>query len=164
MGYSVRSLFLIALLSSASAMALKPGDPIPDFAMPADKGWPKRISEQLGEPVLLVWLAGCDGCDKDLAMWQDEIHSAVPEGLTSWFLYRPEEGDKTANAKWPMLKYSADNQQAWWFKETPAVMLVSPDGIVDHLFIKDVEYRKKEIAAEVASWLDAKAWLQPETE
>lgn len=164
MGYSVRSIFLIALFFSATAMALKPGDAIPDFAMPVEKGWPKRMSEQLGEPVLLVWLSSCDGCDKSLSMWQSEIAKAAPQGLKSWFLYRPQEGDKRANAKWPMLKYSEDNQQAWWFKETPAVMLVSPDGIIDHLYIKDVEYRKKEIAAQVADWLDAKAWLQAETE
>lgn len=164
MGYSVRSLFLIALFFSASAAALKPGDTMPDFAMPADSGWPQRLSEQLGEPVVLVWLSSCDGCDKTLAMWQNEISAQVPGGVKAWFLYRPQEGDKSANANWPMLKYSEDNQQAWWFKETPAVMLVSPDGILDHLYIKDVEYRKKEIAAQVASWLSAEAWLQADTE
>lgn len=164
MGYSVGPLLLVALFFSSWAMALKPGDKLPDFVLPAENGWPQRLSEQTGTPLMLVWLDGCDGCDEALIEWQYMAESRAVKGLKAWFIYRPEEGDEKTYSRLPLLNYRAENKEAWWFDNAPAVMLVSPDGVLDHLYLKDVDGRKDEIAVSLDDWLQQKAWLQADTE
>jgi len=164
MGYSARPVLLIALLFSSWAMALKPGDKLPDFVMPADNGWPQRLSEQIGSPVMLIWLDDCDACGETLVEWQYLAESRAHKGLQTWFLYQPKEGDRKTRSRLPLLRYQPTNKNAWWFAETPAVMLVSPDGVLDHLYVKDVDERKDEIATSMDRWLQKEAWLQADTE
>lgn len=153
-------IFLILACSLPLAEALEPGDKVPDFVMPSTNGAPQRLSEQLGSPVMLVWLNDCNACAEELIDWQYLAESWAVEGLTTWFLWRRQEGYKAPWSRLPVLEYQAQNAQAWWFEPSPAVMFITPDGVLDYLFIDKVNMRKVEVANELKYWLQNKEWFQ----
>ena len=153
-------ILLILFCTTSVAIALEPGDKVPDFVMPSTNGAPQRLSEQVGSPVMLVWLNNCNACAEELIDWQYLAESWAVEGLETWFLWRQQEGFKAPWSRLPVLKYEASNQQAWWFEPSPAVMFITPDGVLDYLFIDKVNSRKTEVASELKSWLQNKEWFQ----
>lgn len=153
-------ILLILLCTTSVAVALEPGDKVPDFVMPSTNGAPQRLSEQVGSPVMLVWLNNCNACAEELIDWQYLAESWAVEGLETWFMWRQQEGFKAPWSRLPVLQYEASNQQAWWFEPSPAVMFISPNGVLDYLFIDKVNSRKAEVASELKSWLQNKEWFQ----
>lgn len=151
-------LITVGLISIAEA--LEPGDFVPDFVMPATNGAPQRLSEQIGSPILLVWLNDCDACEEEQIAWQYLAESMASEGLVSWFVWREQEGDRPPRFRLPVLKYEASNDQAWWFEPSPSVMFINPAGQLDYLYIDDVDARRTEIANELKQWLHNKNWFQ----
>lgn len=152
-------IFLALFVSASMAQALEPGDKVPDFVMASTNGSPQRLSEQLGKPVMLVWLKDCNACAEELIDWQYLAESWAVEGLTTWFIWSEQEEFKAPWSRLPVLAYRDSNQQAWWFEPSPAVMLISPDGILDHLFIDKVNSRKAEVANDLKLWLQEKRWF-----
>ncbi|MEE4302424.1 MAG: redoxin domain-containing protein [Pseudomonadales bacterium] len=60
-------LLALALLLPAAALALEPGAPAPDFALPSTAGANERLSERRGRVVLLAfWSSRCGSCDRHL--------------------------------------------------------------------------------------------------
>lgn len=151
-------LITVGLISVAEA--LEPGDLVPDFVMPATNGAPQRLSEQIGHPIMLVWLNDCDACEEEQIAWQYLAESLSVEGLVAWFVWREEKGDRPPKLRLPVLKYEASNNQAWWFEPSPAVMFIAPGGRLDHLYIDNVDARRTEIADELKQWLHNKNWFQ----
>ena len=160
MVFRIWPLFLIVFVAFSSVQALEPGDAVPDFVMFSENGAPQRLSEQIGKPVMLIWLDDCDACAERLIEWQYLAESRAVDELVTWFIWQPKEDYKAPWARLPVLRYSADNKEAWLFEPTPAVMLISPDGVLDHLFLDRLDERKKEVASELNNWLKNKQWLQ----
>ena len=62
----IYKIFLMIVCIFPFAEALEVGDHVPDFVMPSSNGAPQRLSEQIGKPVMLVWLDACDQCEETL--------------------------------------------------------------------------------------------------
>ncbi len=153
-------IFLITVCFISMTQALEPGDVVPDFAMPATTGAPQRLSEQIGHPVMLVWLNNCNGCREELADWQLLADSWAAEGLQTWVMWRKQKGEQAPQTSLPVLIYEASNDQAWWFEPSPAIMFIAPSGTLDYLYINNVDVRKAEIASELEQWLHNKKWFK----
>ena len=159
-------IFLVFLLWFPQVQALAPGDRVPDFIMPSTAGQAYKLSEHLGQPMMLVWLGGCNDCDERIVQWQYVAESLTLEGLRSWFVWYPRDGqEKTSfvpESRLPVLKYEAENRAAWWLDTEFAIMLISPAGVLDYLFLDDIENRQSEIAQVLKSWLTEKRWFEDE--
>jgi hypothetical protein len=153
-------IFLILAVLFPVAEALEPGDKVPDFVMTSSNGAPQRLSEVIGKPLMLIWLDDCNRCEEKLIDWQYLAESWAVEGLETWFLWRQQADYMPPKSRIPVLVYNAANRDAWWFEPAPAVMLVSPKGVLDYLFIDRVEDRKLEVANELKNWLNSKKWFQ----
>lgn len=160
MVFRIWPLFLIIFSTFTSVQALEPGDLVPDFVMLSENGSPQRLSEQIGKPVMLIWLNDCNACAERLIEWQYLAESRAVDELVTWFIWQPQENHKAPWARLPVLRYSAENKEAWLFQPAPAVMLISPDGVLDHLFLYGLDERKPEVAGVLNSWLKNKQWLQ----
>lgn len=153
-------ILLIITSTLTTVEALEPGDKVPDFVMTSTNGAPQRLSEQIGRPLMLIWLSECDRCQEDLIDWQYLAESWAVEGLEAWVIWRKQENHVAPWSRLPVLEYQTSNRQAWWFEPSPAVMFISPDGILDYLFIDNVDERKVEVANELKQWLENKNWFQ----
>lgn len=157
MGYSGRSLVLSALLlftALAHGQSLKPGDKVPDFVMPAHKGLAQSLSQAVGHPVMLVWLGDCYDCPESIVRYQILAESQEIEGLRGWFIWSSDKPDiKPPRMRLPMLMFSEDLNNAWRFEETPAVMLINPDGYLDHLILGDLAENYQEVETTLMRWL-----------
>ena len=142
------------------AHGIEVGSRVSDFVMPATKGSPQRLSEQVGHPVMLIWLNDCDGCEEELIDWQYLAEIMADEGLIAWFLWRKEASNKAPWSRLPVLEYN-NNKQAWWFESNSnlAVMLINPEGVLDHLFIDDINAQKSEITHILKKWLHNRPWF-----
>lgn len=160
MVYKIWQIFLATACLVSATHALEPGDVVPDFVMPAANGSPQRLSEQVGHPVMLIWLNDCDGCAEELMDWQYLAESWAVEGLQTWFVWRKEEGYSPPWSRLPVLIYESSNDHAWWFEPSPAVMFIAPNGVLDYLYIDKVEARTSEIANELKQWLQNKKWFK----
>ena len=159
MAIASRALFLTLFFTVPISWGLKPGDSVPNFVMSSDNAWPQRLSEQVGQPVMLIWLDGCTECNEWLIDWQDMAESLQEEGLVSWIVYQPKPEQPKIFSRLPLLRYEASNPEAWWFGQAPAIMLISPDGVLDYLFMRDMSRRKDEINSTMRQWLEDKPWL-----
>lgn len=155
-------ILLIITSTLTTVEALEPGDNVPDFVMPSTNGAPQRLSEQVGKPVMLIWLDECDRCEEELIDWQYLAESWAVEGLETWVILQKHEKYSAPWSRLPVLEYQASNQDAWWFEPAPSVMFISPDGKLDYLFISKVEERKLEIANKLKVWLKNKEWFHKE--
>lgn len=163
MGFRVWPLFLILFCAYSHVQALEPGDLVPDFVMLSENGSPQRLSEQVGKPVMLIWLDDCDGCAERLIEWQYLAESMAVDELVTWFIWQPKENYKAPWARLPVLTYDIQNKDAWLFAPTPSVMLISPNGVLDHLFLYRLDERKVDVENVLKKWLKNKQWLQEGT-
>ena len=156
MGYPARLLVLTTLLlaSLAQADSLKPGDKVPDFTLPANKGLAQSLHEATGSPVMLIWLGECYDCPESIVRYQILAESQKIEGLKGWFVWSSENPDnKPPKMRLPMLMFSPELNNAWLFEERPAVMLISPDGHLDHLILGDLAENYQEVETTLMRWL-----------
>lgn len=154
------NMLLIITFTLGTAEALKPGDKVADFSLPSLNGAPQRLSEQIGRPVMLIWLNECDACEEALEDWQYLAESWASEGLEAWVVFRKQETPINLDSRLPLLEYQLSNDQAWWFEPSPAVMFISPAGVLDYLYSDRIDERKVEIAIELKQWLENKNWFQ----
>lgn len=152
----------VCLLLTGSLQALEVGHEVPDFAMPAIKGQPQRLSDYIGQPVMLIWLHDCDGCSEDLIDWQYFAESRADDGLKAFFIWKSDKGNKAPWSRLPVLEYDKNNKEAWWFESEPAVLLINPDGVLDFLFQGDIESQKSNILDTLKRWLKKRQWLKLE--
>jgi hypothetical protein len=160
MAHHIWTIFLIVVCIIPFAKALEPGDKVPDFVMPSSNGAPERLSEKIGKPVMLIWLDDCDPCEEALINWQYLAESWALEGLEAWFIWHKKSDYPTPRSRLPVLEYETSNRDAWWFESAPAVMLISPEGVLDYLFIDNVDVQRLEVTNKLKHWLNDKKWLQ----
>tara|TARA_B100000446_G_scaffold126955_1_gene118944 strand:+ start:1364 stop:1858 length:495 start_codon:yes stop_codon:yes gene_type:complete len=160
MVFRIWPLLLIIFTTFSSVQAIEPGDLVPDFVMPSENGAPQRLSEQIGKPVMLIWLDDCDECSERLIDWIYLAESRALDNLVAWFIWQSDDDYKAPWSRLPVLRYNANNKQAWLFQPNPAVMLISPNGVLDHLFIDEIDEQRDEVAGVLENWLQHKQWLQ----
>ena len=137
----------------AAPESLKPGDILPDFTMPAVNGFGQRLAEARGAPLMLIWLGRCDECSETLVRYQLLAESLQMDGLKAWFVWVPHGDDQPPKMRLPVLKYEAHWQQSWLFDGGPAVMLVDPDGQMDHLITGSLDENYEETEQVLMRWL-----------
>lgn len=153
-------LLSVFLSVSTSVQALELGEQVKDFVMPT-KGAPHRLSEQIGKPVMLIWLADCDACEEELISWQYFAETMAAEGLVTWFIWRNNSSNQPPWSRLPVLEYNNNNEQAWWVpSDSPyALMLINPNGDLDYLFTTDIQAEQSEISNTVRKWLFDRPWF-----
>lgn len=142
--------------------AVTVGEKVPDFVMPAIKGAPQRLSEYIGQPVMLIWLNDCNNCSEKLIDWQYFSESRANDGLKTMFIWQKQKGYKAPWSRLPILVYEKKNKEAWWYGSESTVMFINPDGILDSLYIENIDSRKNEILDELQLWLKKRQWLNLE--
>jgi hypothetical protein len=160
MVHYIWKIFLIIVCIIPVAKALEPGEKVPNFVMPGSNSSPERLSEKIGKPLMLIWLDDCDQCEEALIDWQYLAESWALEGLETLFIWRKKSDYSAPRSRLPVLEYEASNLDAWWFEPAPAVMLISPEGILDYLFIDNIDDRKLEVSNKLKHWLYDEKWFQ----
>lgn len=155
MGHIVRFLVLILIVYSAqtSANSLKPGDMVPDFTMRSVSGFGQSLAQARGFPVMLVWVGDCNACDEEIINYQILAESMAIDSLKGWFIWEPNGNNEPPNMRIPVLKYDVQSPLAWRFETRPAVMLISPEGRLDHLITGNLEDIYKEVEFIILRWI-----------
>lgn len=163
MGIVIRLIFLVLLGCTNTIYALEadvkkisPGMAVDDFSLPAVKGWGQRLAEVHGKPVMLIWLDSCDRCEEKLAKYQLLAESLVSDGLVTWFIWSAEDDNRPPRMRLPVLISDKHWATGWRFESRPAVMLISPEGILDHLLLGDLEDRFDQSEIIISRWLNSK--------
>ncbi|MEC8444265.1 MAG: hypothetical protein VXZ05_08655 [Pseudomonadota bacterium] len=147
------SFSVIASAGDERAAALKPGDMVPDFTMPATNGFGQRLAEARGSFLMLIWLGRCDECSERLVRYQLLAESMALEGMKGWFVWTPRGDDRPPKMRLPVLEYDQKWRQSWLFEDRPAVMLINADGRLDHLITGDLKDNYKETEQVVMRWI-----------
>ena len=162
MGIVIRFLFLtlIAVEAVADTGVIAPGQPVPDFSLPATNGWGQRLAEVKGQAVMLVWLDDCDRCEERLAKHQLMAEGLISEGLVSWFIWTPADDDQPPKMRLPVLVADPYWHTGWQFSSRPAVMLINADGVLDHLILGELDETLERTEVVLQQWLPQQQRLQ----
>lgn len=152
--FSLVSLKTLASESEQSVI-INPGDKVPDFTMMSSNGAPQRLSEQIGHPIMLIWMADCDGCSEALVDWQYLAESSAIDGLKTWVVWKKKKGYKAPWSRLPVLIYDSSNPFSWWFRSSPAVMLINSEGYLDHVFTGNVKPSVSSVSKKFKVWMKA---------
>ncbi|WP_221793022.1 peroxiredoxin family protein [Oceanobacter mangrovi] len=118
-------------------MNLQPGQPVTGLTLPALRsGFGFNIEEQLGHPVMLLWVGSCESCDKDLPAYEQLLQKYAASGLVSRVIWTAEESlqGQVPKTTLPLLVYSRSLTNAWSVEPQPAVMLINRDGLLAYTF------------------------------
>jgi len=159
MGHIIRFLFLSWLVVAAGvsaeepAIRIAPGEVVPDFSLPAANGWGQRLAEVKGQAVMLLWLDDCDQCDEGLVQYQLLAEGLKSEGLVTWFIWTPDDDDRPPRMRLPVLVADPHWRTGWGFEPRPAIMLIKPDGVLEHLLLGDLNDDFEATEALLTRWL-----------
>lgn len=145
---------LLSLFADAAENALIPGQVIADFSLPsALHGRGQRLAEQKGRRVMLIRTGHCNQCDELLATYQLLAESHAHDGLVSWVIWTPHGRDQPPQLRIPVLADDARWHTGWQFEPLPAVMLISPDGVLDYLFTGNLKRNYPETEQTLLRWM-----------
>lgn len=132
-----------ALLLSAAASAVEVGRPAPDFTLPSATGANLRLSEQLGQVVMInFWASWCGPCRQEMPM----LGALADEyGELGFQLFGVNLDANPAAAQKLMRELGVDypllldrnNRVADLYSVSamPATVLVDKDGLVSQVFL-----------------------------
>ena len=143
--------------------------PLPELSLPSTDGGVINLAELKGKSLVVLWLQDCGRCSDEVANWNKLFSPFV----TNETLFLPivwqnenlllpnlDSSDEKENYNDILvLNYSPENQQAWWLDSAPAVMFVSPDGVIEDIYLNSIELRKEEIADALGRMLSEQSWL-----
>ena len=155
MGNFLRLLVLsLMMVPVAQAQSLLPGDKVPDFSLPsANGGWGQRLSEQKGQPLMVIWTDRCNRCEEELARYQLLAESHALDGLVSWIVWTPYKSDRPPLMRLPVLENNEKWRTGWDFNPKPAVMLIDADGTLRHLFTGNLQRQYDQVENLMAGWV-----------
>jgi len=155
--------FLLLIFLSAAAIAfadnvqLEEGQQVEDFSWPsAHSGEPgQRLLEQRGNPLLLIWTGRCDRCEEQLMQYQALAESHKADGLQAWVIWTPVKEDLPPLLHIPVLTADSYWQTGWQYESRPVVMMIGPQGRLDHLIRGDLKNNYSATKEKLAVWLAA---------
>jgi len=143
--------------------------PLPELSLPSSDGGVVNLSELKGKSLVVLWLQDCGRCVKEVESWNELFSPFVTDETLflpivweneNWLLPDLSGNDGKSNYKEILvLNYSPENRQAWWLDSAPAVMFISPDGVVEDMYLNSIELRKDEIADALGRMLSEQSWL-----
>jgi hypothetical protein len=162
MGLSGRILLLILIVlgfsqASAADQALKIaiGDKLEELRLPAAKGYGFSLKEQLGKPVMLIWVGDCDTCSSAVKDYSEVASRYEKDNLVTRVIW-DADGKSYSSAPsldLPVLVYDDSLPSTWKVDPVPAVMLISPDGVLDYAFIGNLNRNLEFTNRALAAWL-----------
>ena len=144
--------------------------PLPELSLPSSNGGVVNLSELTGKSLVVLWLQDCGRCVDEVESW-NKLFSPFVTNETLFFpivwqnenSLLPDIGsigsNDQKNYKTEVLTYSPENHQAWWLDSAPAVMFISPDGVIEDMYLNSIELRKDEIADALGRMLSEQSWL-----
>lgn len=138
-------LLLAALLLLASGMvsAESPilGASAPDFTLPSLRGGNQRLSDRLGEVVLLTfWTSPCNPCRQQLARLDDLAAQFASDGLVIFGINldgderRTAQAIRTLNVSYPILLDDLKNvSRSYQVEKMPVTVLIDRQGMVRYV-------------------------------
>jgi peroxiredoxin len=138
----------VAALSSAVAATAAPGllsQPAPDFALPAAVGSNVRLSEYLGQPVVLsFWSSRCSTCVTELATLDRYYATYRSSGLVVLGISVEDDPQRALDyahahqTSFPLLLDRAKSvSRAFRIDRLPTTVLIDRSGIVRYLHSDD---------------------------
>lgn len=158
------------LACAQSENILLPGQQVPSLSLPNMQGEVISLNEKRGKVQLLMWFKECGDCVDEVQAWQQTLQVYLSQNVEFmpivWAqtpLNELVETYKNSDIKTTAVYfYKPEFVAAWWFEPSPALMVVSPDGQIEDLFLHDVEMRKDEISQSLGTWLSEQNWLYEE--
>lgn len=162
MGYFHRLLVLTFCWASfayadtePNTQQIRPGDMLPDLTMKSMNGFGQSLKQARGKHLMLIWLGDCSGCENEIIQYQFLAESFAFADLEGWFIWEPKGRKSPPDMRIPVLKYEKQSSTSWLFEDRPAVMLVSPEGRLDHLILGDLEENYKEVELVLIRWISS---------
>lgn len=146
---------LLSLESYASPQNVKVGDLLPDFTLKALNGYGQNLEQARGKYLMLVWLDDCNDCADDIIRYQILAESFAFADVDGWFIWESNGRNKAPEMRLPMLQYEPDNPKAWLSETRPAVMLISPNGRLNHLILGDLKTSYEELELVFLRWINS---------
>jgi peroxiredoxin len=153
----------ILLWVAATALAVEPGTPAPDFALrPFDATSPVRLSDYRGKVVLVdFWASWCAPCRQSLPLYEQLRAGFAAEDFAILAVNLDEDAaDARAFLAQHPVKYitlqnpQGDIARAFGLKGMPSSYLIDRDGVVRERHVgfepADIDTLKREIAALIA--------------
>jgi len=113
----------------------------PDFTLPALRGGNERLSERLGEVVLLnFWTSPCNVCRQQLVKLDDLAAQYASDGLVVFGINldgnkrRTSEAIRTLNVSYPILLDNLKNvSRSYQVEKMPVTVLIDRQGMVRYV-------------------------------
>ena len=165
MGLSCRILLLILTvlgLSQANAaepeeVTLKVGDSLGDLRLPTARGYGFSLREQLGYPVMLIWTGDCNIVCRDALPAYEAMAKRYSKDypLVVRVVRDADSGSYPKTALSGMAELINDSQLPGALKinPVPAVMLISPEGVIDYMLVGNLNRNLEFTDRALASWL-----------
>ncbi|MCY0965618.1 hypothetical protein [Parathalassolituus penaei] len=168
MGLNCRILLLILTvlgLSQANAAesdntALLVGDKPGDLRLPAARGYGFSLREQLGKPVLLIWVGDCNIVCRDAVPKYEALAKRYSKDYPSLTVrvVRDADGDSYPRDTLSGMSELINDSHlpgAWKVSPVPAVMLISPEGVLDRILVGNLNRNLEFTDRALASWLSS---------
>lgn len=157
-GTSFHQSILIALLSCfvvlpAQGQAL--AQPFADFTMGGvNNEHAQRLSEQLGKPVMLIVLARCNQCEKQLLNLQHLATSYSAQDLVTWVIWTPYKNHQPPTLYLPVLNSTLTANTQWQLtSKTHQLLLINRQGQLVHQRQGSLKSLTQQAQPLLAQWL-----------
>lgn len=132
---------------------------LPDFTMAsATDSYAQRLSEQIGNPVMLLILARCDRCEDKLLDFQYLANSYLADDLVTWVVWTPYKKNQPPKLHIPVLNSSLTSTTNWQVRsKTNALLLINREGGLDHQLNGSLKKIIKQAEPLVSQWISSQA-------
>lgn len=142
--------------NTALVVGAKPGE----LRLPAARGYGFSLHEQLGKPVMLIWVGDCNIVCRDAMPKYDALVRRVSIEYPSLVVrvVRDADGDRYPRdtlSGLTELMNDSHLQGAWKVNPVPAVMLISPEGVLDRVLVGNLNRNLEFTDRALASWLSS---------
>jgi peroxiredoxin len=138
--FAASALMLLCGITAAAESEIL-GMEAPDFTLPALRGGNQRLSERLGEVVLLnFWTSPCNVCRKQVAELDDVAARFAGDGLVVFGINLDGDKRRTAqaiqalNVSYPILLDNLKNvSRSYQVEKMPVTVLIDRQGTVRYV-------------------------------
>lgn len=149
------SLLSLTLLLSAQTCALSLGKPVADFSLPsASVNYGQRLSEQIGNPVMLLVLDRCSDCGGALRDMMEIATQYQEAGLVTWVIWTARAKDLPPKLPVPVLTAPQGwAEQLLGGNAAPAILLINTEGDLESLLLGSMSQLEKNSQQQLSTWM-----------